>query len=844
MKHILLILLPLCLLSTTSFAQVFDLRCEGLQSPLGIETTTPHFSWKNTLTHNNQKQKAYEIQIASDSIALAKDHADIWKSGRVESDEQIMVAYTGTHLQERQLYYWRVRTWDENETCSGWSKIERFGVGILGNMNGQYIGCKQGNGLASIPMLTKRFNIKLQKGKTKVLAHINSLGYHELRINGTKVGDKILQPAVSQLDKHSLIVTYDITPYLRNGENEITIWLGQGWYRNNIFGVPFDGPLVKAEICEISSGTSKTIVQTDTSWQASPSGYSSTGTWMPLQFGGERFDANFQPQWQPATAYNVEGMRTSPQLFEGNCIIDSLQPKSVEKQDDGSLLIDFGRVITGWLQVSFGQLQKGEEVTMEYNDYIPIGGKFESQGESDIYIANGKSSESFCNKFHHHAFRYVKISNAELQDIKALQISALDVDKSATFSCSDEKLNAVHDLVKYTLQCLTFCGYMVDCPHLERMGYGGDGNSSTMTLQTIYDVLPTYLNWLTAWGESIDNDGSLAYVAPSFPTGGGPYWCGFIIKAPWRTYLNYGDRRMVDKLYEKMKLWLGFVEKHSKDELLQPWPDTKKRMWFLGDWLAPEGIDMGGESVIHANNCFISECLADMVKIANLLGRTDDAQKFTDKRKRLNSAIHKQFYHHETHSYANGTPFDNAYALLTGIAAENSVAQEVTKQLLADSYGKYKSHIAVGLFGLPIFTEWAIQTKQTDLMATILRQPDYPGYLYMIANGATATWESWGHERSRVHNCYNGIGTWFYQALAGIRPDESQPGYKHFFIDPQNADGISWVKTTKPTPFGDIRIEITATEMKITVPVGASATVYPSTNREKTFGAGDWVINK
>lgn len=301
---------------------------------------------------------------------------------------------------------------------------------------------------------------------------------------------------------------------------------------------------------------------------------------------------------------------------------------------------------------------------------------------------------------------------------------------------------------------------------------------------------------------------------------------------------------MIDKLYEKMKLWLGFVEKHSKDELLQPWPDTKKRMWFLGDWLAPEGIDMGGESVIHANNCFISECLADMIKMANLLGRPDDAQKFSDKRKRLNYAIHKQFYHPETHSYANGTPFDNAYALLTGIATENNVAQEVTKQLLADSYGKYKSHIAVGLFGVPIFTEWATKAKQTDLMATILRQPDYPGYLYMIANGATATWESWGHERSRVHNCYNGIGTWFYQALAGIRPDESQPGYKHFFIDPQTADGISWVKATKPTPFGDIVVETTATELKFTVPAGASATVYPGTNREKTLGAGDWTISR
>ena len=87
MKNIFPILLSLCLLSATAFAQVFDLRCEGQQAPLGIETTNPHFSWKNTLTHNNQQQKAYEIQVASDSAALAKGRADIWKSGRIESDE-------------------------------------------------------------------------------------------------------------------------------------------------------------------------------------------------------------------------------------------------------------------------------------------------------------------------------------------------------------------------------------------------------------------------------------------------------------------------------------------------------------------------------------------------------------------------------------------------------------------------------------------------------------------------------------------------------------------------------------------------------------------------------------
>ena len=144
--------------------------------------------------------------------------------------------------------------------------------------------------------------------------------------------------------------------------------------------------------------------------------------------------------------------------------------------------------------------------------------------------------------------------------------------------------------------------------------------------------------------------------------------------------------------------------------------------------------------------------------------------------------------------------------------------------------------------GVPIFTEWAIQERRTDLMATILRQPDYPGYLNMIEQGATTTWESWDGERSHVHNCYNGIGIWFYQALAGIRPDPERPGYKHFFIDPQPCDGVTWVKASKPTPFGTISVDIDGRQLRVTVPTGTTATLFPGTPHERTLSSGTWTV--
>ena len=699
----------------------------------------------------------------------------------------------------------------------------------------QYIGCMVDSGFAETAVLRKHFT--LTGSAAGVYAVVNSIGYHHLNVNGYKVGDYVLQPAVSQLDKHSLSVTYDISDNLRTGKNVIELWLGQGWGR--IYNMPAVAQMV---VYREVDGHTDTLLVTDSTWEASPGFRSYTDSWQPLHFGGERFDPCRKTAWRPAAVVRFPQMRVTPQEFEGNRIVDVLFPKSVQPQLDGTVLVDFGRVVTGWLHVDFFPQPVGREVTLEYLDHLQAE---PPHIEADVYVAHGDNGEMehFHSHMHLHSFRYVRIKG--VGDSKffpmALQISAVDPKEGATFECSDPRLNAIHDMVKYTLSCLIFSGYMVDCPHLERMGYGGDGNSSTMTLQTIYDVRSTYYNWLSAWADAMDSTGSLPYVAPAFPTGGGPYWSGFIVKAPWRTYLNYGDRTLIDRHYEQMKRWLSYVERYSPDGLLQPWPD-EGRMWFLGDWLAPKGIDMKGESALFVSNCFISECLADMVRMARLTGNDEDAQYYAARRQRLLKDIHSTFYHPETHTYANGTPLDLAYAMLADVVPDSQTRQTVKDKLIADSYGKYKSHIAVGLVGVPIFTEWAIRERQTDLMATILRQPDYPGYLNMIEQGATTTWESWDGDRSRVHNCYNGIGIWFYQALAGIRPDPEYPGYKHFFIDPQPCDSITWIKATKPTYFGIISVYINEGWLHLTVPSGTAATLFPGTKDERYLSAGEWDV--
>ncbi|SEN47969.1 alpha-L-rhamnosidase [bacterium A37T11] len=820
-----------------------DLTCENLTNPNGIDRTAPHFSWKIRSDHSMQ-QRYYEIQVASDSLWLTKNRADLWNSDKVPSQESVMVPYKGHKLQSRMLAFWRVRVWDAQGKRSGWSPIQRFGIGILegDRLRGNYIGLSTKAGDIRSPLLRKTFTIT-KPGTT--FLHVNSLGYHEVYINGKKVGNNVLAPSVSQLNKRSLIVTYDVTPYLRKGKNEVILWLGQGWYKKTTFGSAYDGPLVNAELETHFKGIWKPIIATDTSWEGRESGYSDTGTWMALQFGGEKIDRRILPdnllpdelnklRWFPVVQVSIGAEQiASPQMSDPDKVQETITPIHIKALGKDSWLIDMGKVLTGWFELHTAQLPAGHEIVAKYSDNLTKDGNLDDQGQSDLYITSGKASDVFCNKFNHHAFRYVQLINLPIkptnEQIKGYLIHG-DYLPAATFKCSDADLNAIHNMVQYTLSCLTFSGYMVDCPHLERAGYGGDGNSSTQSLQTMYNVAPTFYNWLQAWNDSMRDGGSLPHVAPNPGAGGGgPYWCGFIVLAPWRTYVNYNDPRLISQYYESMKEWMRYVEKYTIDGLLKRWPDLPYRDWYLGDWLAPIGVDAGAQSSIDlVNNCFISQCLDVLEKIAIVLGKPEEGQQFAARKAKLNLLIHQTFYHPNDHTYATGSQLDMSYPMLVG-AVPDTLNTAVKEQLIARTSTHYHDHIGVGLVGVPILTEWVIKNKAADFMYGMLKKPDYPGYLHMINNKATTTWEYWSGERSRVHNCYNGIGSWFYQAVGGIRPDEKQPGYKHLYIEPQIPKGVTWSKTTKETPYGTVSVNWELKEnlqtMHISLPTGVSATV-------------------
>lgn len=287
--------------------------------------------------------------------------------------------------------------------------------------------------------------------------------------------------------------------------------------------------------------------------------------------------------------------------------------------------------------------------------------------------------------------------------------------------------------------------------------------------------------------------------------------------------MSYGDSRLLERCYPQMRRWLEYVDTYTVDGLLKRWPDTPYRSWYLGDWAAPEGVDVtDSESVDLVNNCSLCQVYRELEVIAGIVGRPEDAADYRARREALAEKINETLYHPDEFIYGSGSQLDMIYPMLVGIVPEDILGQ-VRDKLMERTATVYDGHLKTGLVGIPVITEWATLAGECDWLYSMLKQRSYPGYLYMIDNGATGTWEHWDADRSRLHNCFNGIGSWFYQALGGIIPDE--PGYRHVTINPQIPEGLESVSVTQGTPYGPIVVRRDGLNLRFELPVGVSATV-------------------
>ncbi len=834
-----------------------QLRCEDLTNPLGIGTAIPRLSWIPESGKRGARQTAYRILVASRPELLRKNQGDLWDSGKQLSAQSHYIPYGAPPLPSRTSCYWKVQLWNENDQPSNWSVPAFWSVGLLNqdDWTAQWIGLPEGTGDMTSPWLRKIFELSERPASARIFA--NFMGYGEIYINGQRVGDDLLGPPVCDYSKRSFYTVYDVAPLLRRGKNCLALWLGRGWYRKGFFWpTASSGPIARVQLeYNQKEGTPRRL-GTDKSWEGRPSCMQLLGAWVFDQFGGEIYDATVevpdwnQPKassrnWYPVALIEPLQVPACAPMLQPNRIIETLKPKALKKVGPNEWLVDMGKACTGWFEIQLPYGDTGRRVSLELGDAFERGGKtipfskwqpgdrFNSLGQHSEYVYRGQGDEVFRNRFNYASFQFVRLTNVpgglEADKIKAHLITT-DLPTAGTFTASNPTLNQIHDTMLHTLRCLTLGGYQVDCHSRERLGYGGDGQSSLETTLTMLRSDAFYRKWTEDWIDAQRPDGGMPHTAPCpYWAGGGPFWCGFLTATTWRHYLHYGDLALLERNYPAIKRWLGYVAKFTKANLLHPWPITNYRNWYLGDWATPEGTDpKHTESINLFCNCYIVYSLEQMANIAEALGRRAEAANWRRNAARRRPAIHKAYYHPTTGVYADGDQIDLIMPLMAGVVPpplHENVFRKFEKELLI----KNKGHLATGLSGTYMMIQYLQSIGRNDLIHTFASKTTLPSWGYMVTHGATAIWEYWGNHSSRIHNCYNNIGSWFYQGLAGIYPDPAGPGFRQVIIRPALLRDLKQVRATYDSVQGKIECawKFTGQQavVELTIPPGVLATV-------------------
>lgn len=829
-----------------------QLRCEGLVNPLGIDRAEPRFSWALPAGDRGLAQGAYQVLVAESSEPVVGDRQPLWDSGKVESDRSQWVTYGGKPLEKGMRGWWQVRVWDEDGNVSAWSLPASFTVGPLsaGEWNAEWIGVDwMKDNVGPLPWMRKTFTLKERPATATV--YVCALGYFELHVNGRKVGDDVLTPAVSNYGKRGLYLTYEVADYLVEGKNCIGLWLGRGWSVGALRQASNAGPVVKAELNVTFENAAPLTIATDGTWKVHRSHITPMGRGTSGGHGGERVEAAQEiadwnaatyddSAWPAATIQHPPTPVIAAQMMEPNRLLDEIHLASVQPVE-GGFVLDMGRNYTGWFELAFpDEVKAGTTISMEFADKRFPDGRFQVYGQKSEYIAKGGGGERFCNRFSYEAFRYAVVKGLPRaprpDEVKGWLVTT-NFEPGSTFSCDNQLLNKIHRMMDWTYKCLSLGGYTVDCPHRERLGYGGDSGTSMEMGMLDFRTDPFYAKWAADWRASQNEEGDVPYTVPyAQDAGGGPVWSGFCITMPWQIYVTYGDRRPLELGWPVMKKWLSFIETKMGDGLMQPYVGigcSHSAQWnFLGDWVPPgrkQGKDrVDDRSTLFFNNCYLVYCLQLAAKIGHVLDDDAQAEIYATRAKQLAARLHEQFLNGDGATYANGEQTYLAMPLLFGITPPD-VAPRVQAALEQDITVASDGHLNTGMHGNYFMTKYLIDQRRNDLLTLMHTKEDFPSYGYMFRNGATTIWEEWDGDNSQIHNTMISVGLWFIEGLAGIRYDEQAPGFKHFLAAPGVESGLKEVSASLATGYGKIasewRLEGDMLNWSLTVPPNTTASV-------------------
>ncbi|WP_316800581.1 alpha-L-rhamnosidase [Pedobacter frigidisoli] len=865
-------IISIFLLSLTKVMAQISLQhttCEMLENPLGIDVKRPRLAWQIISKERNVTQTAYQILAASSPEQLSQNEGDLWNSGKVNSAESIHVVYDGKALSSRLKVYWKVKVWT-NAGQSEWSGNNFFSMGLLYYKDWPkgWIGFDRAfpwDNIKTDSRLSARyFRKEFQSPKTvkSATASVIGLGLYVLYINGKKVGEDVLSPSPTDYTRNVKYNTYDVTRYIQNGKNAVGAILGNGRffamrqnekpYKIKTFGFP--KMLMNINIV-YSDGTTANI-DTDDSWKGTADGPIRTNN----EYDGEEYDATKEAsgwnkvgfddgKWSKAEFVQEPAGTIGAQMNENMRIMNTLKPVSISKISGGRYVVDMGQNMVGWLQMKV-KGAKGQQIKMRFAESLQENGELFTANLrnakcTDLYTLKGGEQETWEPTFAYRGFRYVELTGytyaPSLNDFSGKMIYD-NMQTVGTFETSNALINQLFKNAWWGIAG-NYKGIPIDCPQRnERMPWLGDRGAVAYGESFLFDNGRFYTKWLQDIRNSQKEDGAIPDVAPAFWRyySDNMTWPGAMLLVTEMVYKQTGDVTAVRDNYPAMKKWLSYMQ----DRYMQDFIITKDS---YGDWcMPPVTIEAGrGKS---ADKKYPSALISTayyyhftqlMRQFGQALGNEADVKYYQILGDKIKDAFNQKYYNDQGY-YASNALTDNIIPLYFGMVPANKVAP-VFKNITYTVEVTNKGHLSNGLVGIQWLMRCLNDYGRPDLAYTVATQKTYPGWGYMVDQGATTIWELWnGNTADPKMNSQNHVMMlgdlliWYYENLAGIKSESN--AFKKIIMKPEMINGLNSVNASYRSVYGTIKSNYTKTASQfnwnITVPPNTSAWVYIPANQK------------
>jgi alpha-L-rhamnosidase len=608
-----------------------NLRVEHLDHPtLGIDCRAPRLSW--WLPKAANRQVAYRI-LASN-----------WDSGRIRSDESVLVPYAGPPLESRQRFEWRVKVWTDLGE-SEWSEPAIWEMGLLepSDWTAVWIGPDETSDVRAQPThpaYLLRSTFALDESIVRARVYATARGLYELFVNGQRVGDIELAPGFTSYHSTLQVQAYDVTDLLTVGENVVGAILADGWFRGQVSALRRsaaygDSVSLLAQVHIDHPNGASTVFGTSPHW------WWSTGAVTAADLmEGETVDFTSEKRrwctpgaasigWEPAIVFPppTATLRSSPAPPVRR--VQELRPVKVTRVPSGRQIVDFGQNINGWIRLQdLGP--KGTTLTLIHGEAVNGSGEVtlsnvrldpnvlvghlagEERVESLQELSNlrrpfqldrvtsaGVEGDIFEPRHTTHGFRFVSIEGHP-QEIDPESVSGVavhtDLRRIGSFECSDERLNRLHHAADWTFRG-NACDIPTDNPTRERAGWGADWQHVFAPAAAfLFDIAGFTTKWLRDLAADQRADGCVSNAVPNFlgqwfdralGRYGSAAWADAIVM-PWLVYQTYGDIGLLNAQWESMERWLAWVtdaaasRRHPSRAAAGPTAPHERFIWDTG----------------------------------------------------------------------------------------------------------------------------------------------------------------------------------------------------------------------------------------------------------------------